>query len=408
MGWPIARCFIAGTESIAMTREPSDLYVSLRHIGWGVFSLLFLFANMLCAANLPRFAFSDGLGINGTAVAVDSQGNTYITGVAYGNALTATAGAYQSQNNGGAHGICLGEAGGFIGVVLCRNAFVMKLDPSGAIVFATYLGGTGFSQGFAIAVDSEQNVYVTGTLDAEQNISISGTLIGGSFPVTPSSAFPNDVNPSGLDISWVAKVNPSGTQLLYSTLIPAAMIESIALDGAGNLYFIGYWTGSAPFPATPGAFQTAPPSGVVGAAIVGKLNASGSSMVYGSYLSGSLGGTSGVAIAVDAAGNAIIAGSTSAVDFPATSGQFSPNAYDFNSNAYVAKFNADGSRLIYATLLAPAAATAMKTDAGGDLYITCNDTGSAVAGTVTGFGVAPPAAGVAASCCMSARTARPC
>jgi hypothetical protein len=114
-------------------------------------------------------------------------------------------------------------------------------------------------------------------------------------------------------------------------------------------------------------------------------------MVYGTYLSGSVGPSSGVAIAVDAAGNAIVAGSTSAADFPATGGQFSTNAY-LSSNAYVAKISADGSDLIYATLLGPASATAMKTDAGGDIYITCSFAGSAFAATVAGFGVPPPAA----------------
>ena len=121
---------------------------------------------------------------------------------------------------------------------------------------------------------------------------------------------------------------------------------------------------------------------------MGKLNPAGSALVYGSYLSGSLGVSSGVAIAVDAKGEAIATGSTCASDFPAT-GQFSPNC----ANLYLTKFSADGSSLIYSTLLGPAGPNAMKTDASGNIYIACEAAGPVFPLTGAGFGVTPPASG---------------
>jgi len=116
------------------------------------------------AANLPRFAFTSANGGSfPTAITTNSLGNTYLTGSVTGSPLTATPGSFQSQNASG--NTCI--AGGGIGppnfFALCRNAFVIKLDPSGNVVFLTYLGGTGDAAPAAIALDSSGNVYVAGT-----------------------------------------------------------------------------------------------------------------------------------------------------------------------------------------------------------------------------------------------------
>src|SRR5580700_1495493 len=122
---------------------------------------LVLVATSGFAQNLPRFAFTfNNAKLSATAVAVDSHGNTYLTGVA-GGTFAATPGAYQTQSAGGT---CAGGTG-FGGLVFfpCVNSFVIKLDPSGAEVFATYLGGSGQALSSAIAVDSQGNVYVAGS-----------------------------------------------------------------------------------------------------------------------------------------------------------------------------------------------------------------------------------------------------
>ena len=363
-----------------MPRQTTVSGAPFRHGSCGVsaqFLLFALLANALGAANLPRFAFT-AAGLNTAAIAVDSRGNTYLSGSVSGSPFTATPGAWQSQSAGGT---CYG--GEFVPQPIpCHNAFVIKLDASGNVVFATYLGGAGSADGGAIAVDSEGNVYV------------SGSVVNGSFPVTPGSAFATFTPPGGNDTSFVAKLNAAGTQLEYSTLIPGALITSICVDGADNLYFTGSWDGPqfGQFPATPGAFQSAP---VIQAGasssletIAGELNPSGSALVFGTYLSGTLNGSAGAAIALDAAGNVIVAGTDYAADFPATAGQFAGAP-----TVYVAKFNPDARELIYSSLLGPALAGAMKTDAGGNIYIACGDAGAAFPATDTGFGVTPPAAG---------------
>ncbi len=335
--------------------------------------VLVLAASSGFAQNQPRFSFdfpNPALGPN--AVAVDSHGNTYITGIVGGNPFTATPGAYQQQNNGG--DACL--EGGGIGPsfpATCPNAFVIKLDPSGAVMFATYLGGTGDPQPVGIAVDADGNIYVAGNLPY------------GSFPVTPGAAFTSAAATNG----FVAKLNATGSQLVYSTLLPGGFLQSMAIDSAGEVYFTGSWSFEyfASFPTTPGAYQTEPPN-LDSSTIVGKLNASGSALVYGTYLGGTQGTSSGVGIAADADGNALIAGFTAASDFPATSGTFS-TSYANGSNVFLAKLSSDGRSLIYASLLGPASPSGMKVGAAGEIYIWCYSKASDLPPTVGGFGPAP-------------------
>jgi hypothetical protein len=182
---------------MSITQKRRDFRVHSQHRTWGIFPLFVLFmflTDMGWGANLPRFVFSIP-GVQGAAVAVDSQGNSYLTGTVTGNAFSATAGVFQAQYAGGT---CYG--GGGIGPpspIPCHNAFVIKLDPSGAIAFATYLGGTSSADGEGIAVDSEGNAYVTGIVD------------GGDFPVAPGSVFSGAVPTAGVIISWLAKLNRS-------------------------------------------------------------------------------------------------------------------------------------------------------------------------------------------------------
>ncbi len=310
--------------------------------------LLLIAANGL-AANAPRFALTFP-GAIGATPTVDSGGNTYLTGSVVGNPFTATPGAFQPQNAGGT---CY-EGTGFGGLYMipCSNAFVIKLNPLGAVVFATYLGGSDAAAGSAISVDSQGNVYVVG------EVSKNDPNPPGGFPFTAGAAFTDS---SGLNAySFLAKLNATGTQLEYATLIPGADLGSIAVDGAGNLYFVGL--GGDPgaafngqFPATPGAYQTAPASSTE-SAVVGKLNASGSALVYGTYLSGP-GIHPGGGLAVDAAGNVL----TTEIDFGTT--------YPNGGNAYLVQLNSAGSALNYTTLLGPAQAAAVKVVAGGGVYV---------------------------------------
>src|SRR5439155_13705957 len=129
----------------------------------------------------------------------------------------------------------------------------------------------------------------------------TGLTYSANFPTT-AGVFDTSFNSPSM--GFVAKLNPTGSGLVYSTYFPAEVI-GIALDSAGNAYLTG--NASSDFPTTPGAYQTT--YGGATDAFVTKLNSTGSALVYSTYL----GGTSsdfGSAIAVDAIGDAYVTGGT--------------------------------------------------------------------------------------------------
>ena len=335
------------------------------------FLVFMLCAGLSLAQNSPRFTFGFPSSTRGTAAAaVDSYGNIYLAGTADGNDLTTTPGAYQTTHPGST---CFG--GGPVPVAIpCHSPFVVKLSPLGAVLFATYLGGSSSATPSAIAFDSQGNVYLAGTVQ-------------GDFPVTAGAAFSTPPPPGNIS-SFLAKLNPSGTRLEFATFIPAT-IQAIALDSAGNTYFAGTDSRAVPFPATAGVFQQTPPNAIENA-VVGVLNAAGTALLYGTYLSGSQGLSSAAGIAVDAAGDALVGGSTTASDFPNTAGQYVAGA---NGNLFLAALKPDGSGLLYSHLLGPAVAGGMKVSAGGDLYFVGNGAVSAWPSARAPFGAAPAAAG---------------
>jgi hypothetical protein len=163
--------------------------------------------------------------------------------------------------------------------------------------------------------------------------------------------------------------------LAYSTYMGGSSYEyggtAIAVDPSGNAYVTGY-TGSSDFPTTPGAFQTTFHSACCANAFVSKLNASGSALVYSTYLGGNV-FDQGSGIAVDASGNAYVSGSTSSSDFPTTTGAFQTTYGGGNSDAFIAKLNATGSALLYSTYLGGSGSDwgqAIAIDASGNAYVT--------------------------------------
>jgi hypothetical protein len=108
-----------------------------------------------------------------------------------------------------------------------------------------------------------------------------------------------------------AKLNATGTQLVYSTLLPVAPAAvprpvAMAVDSAGEVYIATTTAGAVLFPTTPGAFQSAPPPYPKSSGVIAKLNASGSALLYATHLSGS-GLSVPQGIAIDAAGDAFVA-----------------------------------------------------------------------------------------------------
>jgi hypothetical protein len=160
----------------------------------------------------------------GFGIAVDGNGHAYVTGWTVSTDFP-TANALQ-----------VAHAGGGI------DAFVTKLDPVGsALVYSTYLGGSGGDFANSIAVDPAGNAYVTGG---------TGSL---NFPTTPGAFQPT----FGGGDAFVTKLNSAGSGIVYSTYFGGSDSDigvGIALDAAGSVYLTGY-TRSTNFPVTPGAFQ---------------------------------------------------------------------------------------------------------------------------------------------------------
>lgn len=303
----------------------------------------------------PTLAYSTYLGGSGrdfgNGIASDGSGNVYLTGSTESTDFPVSPGAFQGTTNG-------------LGV-----AFVTKLNPKGsAIVYSTYLGGSQSNDdsGAAIAVDPEGNAYVT------------GTAFSTNFPITPNPIQTSNNAAAGFGSNaFIAKLNPSGTSLIYSTYLGGSVSDSgaaIAVDAAGDAYVTGSGCQNN-FPVTAGAFQT--PNAVASSAFVSELNPSGTGLVYSTCLgSPTLYSSFGVGIALDGAGDAYIAGGTNADDFPVTQGAFQGSNNSFinsASNAFVSELGSGGSNLIFSTYLGGSGgdfATGIGRDTVGNVYVT--------------------------------------
>ncbi|HVX63807.1 MAG TPA: SBBP repeat-containing protein, partial [Pirellulales bacterium] len=278
----------------------------------------------------------------GNALAVDAAGNAYVTGYTGSTDFPVTSGAYQTSI--GAHG---------------EDAFVAKLSADGAVlVYSTYLGGSLSDEGYGIAVDAVGASYVTGYTQSTD------------FPATPDAY---QTSKAGYDDGFVAKLSADGANLVYSTYLGGDNYNTdshdIAVDGAGNAYVTGI-TESANFPVTPGAYQTSFGGGYRDA-FVAKLSVDGASLVYSTYLGGSL-SDEGYGIAVDAAGNAYITGVTFSDDFPITPGAYKTSLGGWVRDAIVAKLSADGASLVYSTYLGGGGSqgNSIAVDGAGYAYVT--------------------------------------
>jgi hypothetical protein len=294
---------------------------------------------------------SGDFGDAGRAIAVDASGNVYVTGSTASYVFPTTPGAVQTSNANG------------------TDAFVTKLNATGtALLYSTFLGGSGTDIGNGIAVDASGNAYVTGYT----NSSNSGLQRG--FPTTARAV---QTALAGSQNAFVAKLNATGTALLYSTYLGGSGTDQgngIAVDGSGNAYVTGQTT-SPNFPTKPGVVQTTYGNGS-GDAFVAKLNPMGTALVYSTYLGGT-GDDFGNGIVVDASGNAYVAGGTSSSNFPTTPGAVQTTRSNSSGNAFVAKFNATGSALIYSTYLGGSVddvAHGIAVDASGNAYVTGNTT----------------------------------
>ncbi len=291
----------------------------------------------------------------GMGVAIDASGNALVVGFTTSTNFPVR-NAIQPTYAGGA---C--PAASFY--YPCGDAFVAKLNATGsALVFSTYLGGSGDETGRAIAVDGVGNAYVTGQTPST------------NFPVT-AGAFQGSIR--GRIDAYVSKFSPEG-RLLYSTYLGGNWSQEahdIAVDGGGRAHVVGQTT-SPDFPVTPDAIQGAYAGG--GDGFLVKLNSSGSALAYSTFLGGSR-GENVTAIALDSSGNPHLLGWTTSSDFPEVDPFQDRPRIDSGGSSYAAlflsKLNASGSALLLSTYLGGMASFSssnpldIKVDAASNIYI---------------------------------------
>jgi hypothetical protein len=260
----------------------------------------------------------------GYDIAVDASGAAYITGYTYGN-YPVTEGAFQTAFGGD------------------RDAFVTKLNPTGsALAYSTYLGGSWDEYGNGITVDASGSAYAVGFTR-----SVSFPTTAGAFqPVCGGGHLVPCVD------AFLTKLNAAGSGLVYSTFVGGSdndYANSVSVDGNGAAYLTGE-TYSSNFPTTPGAYQAALAGWTD--VFVTKLNASGSALVYSTYIGGNDYDT-GYAIAFNTDGSAYLTGYTYSTDYPTTQAAFQTTcgSCPADSDAFVTKVDAMGSDLIYSTFL---------------------------------------------------------
>ena len=236
----------------------------------------------------------------GNAVAVDSSDSVYVTGQTRSPDWTSD--GFDTTYNG------------------VSDAFVAKLSPSGACVWSTYVGGSDGDWGYGVALDSSDDIYVTGQ-------TWSADWVIGGF----------DMVYNGTSDAFVAKLNPSGA-CLWSTYVGGTDWDwghDIAVDSSDDVYVTGA-TLSADW--TNGGFDTS--YGGVSDAFVAKLSLTGDGL-WSTYVGGSEGDW-GYGIAVDSSNNVYVTGATLSADW--TNGGFD-TTYDGVSDAFVAKLSSTGDGL---------------------------------------------------------------
>jgi hypothetical protein len=324
----------------------------------------------------PRF-----IGDSAAGVTMDGSGDVYVAGLTTSIDFPATSGAFQQNCDG-----CV--AYNFDGSLeLSYGAFVAKLNPTAApcdqLIYATYLDGSSpgaqnIAEATGIAVDADGEAYTVGISD-------------GNFPTTPN-AFSNSCSGSGNDCLFFAKLDSTGSQLLYSSFVGTAVSASVAIDPNQNGLIAGATREG--IPVTPGAVQSTCNLCNLEVGITSGYfskvnpNATGAaSLVYATYLSGS-GGKFGAsetgdalsAVAADANGNAILTGTVSSPDFPTTPNAYQPQCQGLCDSPAISVINpalSGQTALVYSTFVNGnggdsnpiAFPYAVAVDSSGDVYI---------------------------------------
>ena len=278
-------------------------------------------------------------GDDGMAVAVDAAGTIVVAGHTESTDIPTPNGFDQTFN-------------------LQTDIYVAKLSANGAqLLWGTYLGGSSWDYGWALAIDADGNPIVGG-----------GTY-SSDIP-TPGGYRQTRVGKA----MYVAKLSSSGSSLLWGTFVDGSVHEechSLVLDGAGNVVVAGP-TSSSDLPV-PGGYDTTFNGGPTDL-YVGKLSADGASLLWGTYIGGAgqegLMADRGVSLALDASGDVLVGSSTNSSAMP-TPGGYSQTFHGL-WDMWVGKLSPNGSQLLWGTYLGGAnddQVFALAADASGNAVV---------------------------------------
>jgi uncharacterized protein (TIGR03437 family) len=361
----------AGNVILAGTMDSTDFVPSqiMATIGGGSGSTVAFLAKLDPTGSGFLFTLLIGVAsdIAVTGVAVDASGNILVAGsVAKSGTFLTTKGSYQTPG---------------------ATGFVIKFGPDGITSGQPLFSSVFAANPTALALDPLGNVYVTGSAGANFQTT------SGAAQSTNGGGTCQDPNTGALGAcpdAFVLKLSADGSKAVYATLLGGSGADTgrgIAVDATGQAFITGD-TASKDFPVTSGAAQSSLAGQPIengltltwyGDAFVAKLDAAGDRFVYATYLGGSAPDI-GYGIAVDAVGNAYVAGSTQSVDFPTTVGVLQPkyaggaavsDGPDPMGDAFVAKFDSAGARL-FATYLGGSGrdeAVALALDSAANVYV---------------------------------------
>jgi hypothetical protein len=259
-------------------------------------------------------------------IAVDGGGNTFVTGGTASPNFPTTVGAYNRSHNGN------------------MDVFVAKFSPFGKLLWSTLLGGPNYDRAYAIEVDTQGFVYITGRA-------------GPGFPTTAGAFQPtyqgSRVGLYGEQNAFVAKLSPDGSTLVFSSYFGTmAANRDLALDQSGNVYVASGYDPSAEGPPLPSswfanAYQKKPRGKDT---LIAKIKSDGSQVLWATFFGGSGIDAGTPSIRVDKQGYPVLLSFTNSVDLPTTPGAYN-RSFRGVWDMFVAKFTPDGSKLVFCTYL---------------------------------------------------------
>jgi len=265
---------------------------------------------------------------NARSVAVDGSGDVFVVG------WTSSFGFPRLNPGWGAY--YDGTLGGN------SDAFIAKFSGSNlSLAWSTYFGGNGGDDAYSVAVDGSGNVFVVGWTSSTSN-----------FPLANGGVYYDNTHNGGYD-AYIAKFSGSNLSLVWSTYFGGNgwdEASSVAVDGSGNVFVVGWTSSTSNFPlANGGAYYDDTYNGGPYDAFIAKFSGSNLSLVWSTYFGGDNSDLA-YSVAVDGSGNVFVVGSTgSASNFPlANGGVYFDNTYD-GGEAFIAKFSGSNLSLVWST-----------------------------------------------------------